>query len=163
MPIRFRCPKCQGLLSIARRKAGMTTTCPNCRADVTVPVADEPAASAAVAEEEPTKRSLTAGAAMVKVRVANGKTAPKPTDDPPSEPLFERPDFEKLIDRKAKTGETKPTASAVMAPSPAAPPAHPMIGAEGGFYVSRGAVAVFAVMMVVLVVMAFATGFLLGS
>lgn len=37
MPIRFRCVNCDGLLSIARRKAGTITRCPKCHTEVTVP------------------------------------------------------------------------------------------------------------------------------
>lgn len=37
MPIRFRCGYCNRLLGIARRKAGSETTCPHCGYTVTVP------------------------------------------------------------------------------------------------------------------------------
>ena len=37
MAIRFRCPACDRRLSIATRKAGARTACPNCKATVTVP------------------------------------------------------------------------------------------------------------------------------
>jgi|GEM_PF-1613330 len=40
MPIQFRCPHCRARLSITRRKAGMTTTCPRCRQEVRVPEID---------------------------------------------------------------------------------------------------------------------------
>ena len=40
MPIRFRCPMCDGLLSTARRKAGSEVACPKCGFDITVPEAD---------------------------------------------------------------------------------------------------------------------------
>lgn len=44
MPIRFRCSHCNRLLGIATRKAGTATTCPHCRASITVPAPDgEPA------------------------------------------------------------------------------------------------------------------------
>ena len=43
MPIRFRCPTCTGLMSIARRKANAVVTCPKCGEQVVVP-ATEPAA-----------------------------------------------------------------------------------------------------------------------
>lgn len=41
MPIRFRCPVCQQLLGIARRKAGSNVRCPNCRNEVLVPAHDQ--------------------------------------------------------------------------------------------------------------------------
>jgi hypothetical protein len=37
MPIRFRCPHCNQLLGIARRKAGTQVQCPTCNAAVHVP------------------------------------------------------------------------------------------------------------------------------
>lgn len=80
-------------------------------------------------------------------------------------PLFERPDFEMLIDPKAKPTEAVVAAAESTAPARAtrSPTTHPLVESEGGFYVSRGSVVVLAVMMVVLVALAFATGFLLGS
>jgi hypothetical protein len=41
MPIRFRCPYCDQLLGIARRKSGAVVDCPRCRGRVGVP-ADAP-------------------------------------------------------------------------------------------------------------------------
>lgn len=40
MPIRFRCPHCNRLLGIARRKAGTQIDCPQCSRAVTVPRPD---------------------------------------------------------------------------------------------------------------------------
>ena len=37
MPIRFLCPACRQLLSIASRKAGHQVECPKCRATIIVP------------------------------------------------------------------------------------------------------------------------------
>ena len=37
MPIRFRCPNCQQLMGIARRKAGQTVNCPTCEREIRVP------------------------------------------------------------------------------------------------------------------------------
>lgn len=45
MPIRFRCSACNQQLSIATRKAGARTGCPNCKAAVTVPGASVPSES----------------------------------------------------------------------------------------------------------------------
>lgn len=42
MPIQFRCPKCNQLLSIAQRKAGTQTTCPKCQILIAVPSDDAP-------------------------------------------------------------------------------------------------------------------------
>jgi biopolymer transport protein ExbD len=40
MPIRFRCTQCHQLLSVSRKKAGVTTVCPACGAEVRVPTLD---------------------------------------------------------------------------------------------------------------------------
>ena len=40
MPIRFRCSRCNRLLGIARRKAGVETKCPHCGATIMVPQDD---------------------------------------------------------------------------------------------------------------------------
>lgn len=42
MSILFRCPRCDKRLSIAERKAGTHTFCPNCNASVAVPIDDAP-------------------------------------------------------------------------------------------------------------------------
>jgi DNA-directed RNA polymerase subunit RPC12/RpoP len=41
MPIRFRCPHCERLLGIARRKAGSQIHCPQCGESVLVPGEDD--------------------------------------------------------------------------------------------------------------------------
>jgi hypothetical protein len=54
MPIRFRCPYCQQLLGIARRKAGSQVACPTCQAQVLVPDSDpQPAPAPATGPERP--------------------------------------------------------------------------------------------------------------
>src|SRR5438105_3396387 len=40
MPIRFRCPHCDQLMGIARRKTGLTVRCPRCSEAVVVPAPD---------------------------------------------------------------------------------------------------------------------------
>ena len=60
LPIQFRCPACDRRLSIATRKAGTSTACPNCNAAVTVP---------GPPREEPASRSRTI---LVTVCVALG-------------------------------------------------------------------------------------------
>ena len=71
-------------------------------------------------------------------------------------PLFEREDFERLLEpaiRKAnEDAATKPV-----------PQASPLVPVEDGITISRGAVASLAVLMVVLLAMAFATGYLVGT
>ena len=43
--IRFRCYRCGKLLGTSPSRAGKTTTCPNCKADLIVPEPDDPAKS----------------------------------------------------------------------------------------------------------------------
>ncbi len=42
MPIRFHCPKCHIRLSVAERKAGHSSPCPNCRQVITIPAEGPP-------------------------------------------------------------------------------------------------------------------------
>jgi len=53
MAIRFRCPHCQTLQSIAHRKAGLVVKCAACEDDVLVPMADEGAATTAPPADKP--------------------------------------------------------------------------------------------------------------
>ncbi|HCC99154.1 MAG TPA: biopolymer transporter ExbD, partial [Planctomycetaceae bacterium] len=50
MPIRFRCPSCQQVLSVTSRKAGQKVRCPACQSALKVPTPkvespEEPAAA----------------------------------------------------------------------------------------------------------------------
>ena len=55
MPIRFRCPSCQQVLSVTSRKAGQTVRCPACQSALKVPTpkAESPAEPAAAPPVEP--------------------------------------------------------------------------------------------------------------
>ncbi|HEY2785545.1 MAG TPA: hypothetical protein VGJ05_11285 [Fimbriiglobus sp.] len=122
MPIRFRCVGCGGILAIARRKAGANVLCPKCSVSVVVPgastVPDPDKAEAPV-------RSAVAGEAVItdRKRGANGRNKTRkaaqavPAGDPP---LFERLDFESLLQPAvAKANEIPKTAA------PAVPPTTP--------------------------------------
>jgi phage FluMu protein Com len=133
MPIQFRCPACGGRLSIAKRKAGNQVACPKCRAAVTVPGSEREAA--------------TVAAPAVAVAVS------KPAVDE-DRPLFERDDFEALIEDAPKP---------VFAPAANTEPPREFADADDGILISRGAATALAVLMLVLLAMAFATGYLIGS
>ncbi len=62
MPIHYRCPSCDQLLSITTRKAGHEVPCPQCGAMTVVPLADEPleSGSASSAVEEPVDHEMFA-------------------------------------------------------------------------------------------------------
>ncbi len=56
MPIQFRCTQCRQVLSVSRKKAGATLTCPACKATIKVPELDTPPAPAVpppAAEQQP--------------------------------------------------------------------------------------------------------------
>jgi hypothetical protein len=74
MAIRFRCSACNRRLSIATRKAGTQTACPNCKATVTVPGA-APAPTEPEAANPPGRRlmlvaALTGGVLLLAAGVA---------------------------------------------------------------------------------------------
>jgi hypothetical protein len=77
----------------------------------------------------------------------------KPGD---SGPLFEREDFESLL-----TPAVRNAGEEALRPAPQQLPSSPPL--EEGIAISRGAVVSLAVLMVVLLAMAFATGYLVGT
>ena len=108
MPIRFRCPTCTGLMSIARRKASAVVSCPKCGEQVIVP----PTASSDGGEPV---ANGAAGTATRTRPAARAKTVDRP--------LFERPDFDSLLTQAgvaAAPTPAKPVASAEPVPAPAA-------------------------------------------
>lgn len=42
MPLQFRCPACRETISVSSRLAGATSPCPNCKAEITVPMPGQP-------------------------------------------------------------------------------------------------------------------------
>lgn len=218
MPIRFRCPGCDGLLSIARRKAGTDVACPKCGELVIVPpIPDdqtemdldgpEDAPEVPSPNKEPIKveapkpepvvkskptRPLESGGAGVQtvVAVKEPRTtavaelekpkppAPAPVLAPAStkpkksdSPLFEDPQFEALLKQdvskvSAEVNGSKPHPAAgsgekvipakVLAASAASPDSQ-------GIFLSRGALTMMVVAGLVLLALAFAAGYLVGS
>ena len=116
MPIRFRCPHCERLLGIARRKAGTPIRCPQCGEGVTVPHQDEapdrtlrdlddllgpvPGANGSMPQPapEPAESVLITQdvATMAPPRMPASKPTPK-RQSYGEEPLFERADMEELL------------------------------------------------------------------
>ncbi len=94
MPIQFRCPSCDRMLGIAKRKAGSSVKCPRCAADVRVPAL----AGMAVETNGPVGAApaIPKGSpnAVAPPAPATAKRAERKVD---SMPLFERPDFESLL------------------------------------------------------------------
>lgn len=134
MPIPFRCPACDRRLSIATRKAGTRTTCPNCKAVVTVPGAPAAPETDSEAEGPSTLRTVLATACVALflfggLSVALALALRKPADRAPEqakvdsaavapvqqpEPVLAKP--------QAAVGEQKQPAPS---PSPPAPQPQP--------------------------------------
>ena len=157
MPIRFRCETCNGKLSIATRKIGEPVECPRCSMSMIVP-------SSSQLGEELTELLLTVGSRQ-HTPVAEGKPAsrPEPTKSsvPLEEmPLFERKDFEKLLDPRLKQPKPLPLPEEnARPPQPVQPQFDPMNYTDA-IVISRAKATVLAVCMVVLLGLAFGLGFL---
>jgi hypothetical protein len=150
MPIRFRCPNCQQLMGIARRKAGQMVRCPTCERDVRVP--DEEASPVAPVLPRPPY------------------TAPAPAE---AGPVFDRGDFDALLHAPS-------SGQAVAPPAPRPPPqgvpgagrrpalvpnVEPVSLATGpttGLVLSSRQVTLGSALAVVVVAIAFAAGVLVG-
>jgi phage FluMu protein Com len=103
MPIRFRCEFCKQLLGIARRKAGSTVRCPTCQNEVMVPARD--AEFLPEPEEAP---------GSVPGTVPTPGTAP---ESPAAGALFERDDFEAILEGAVSQEPSRSVAAAsVQAP-----------------------------------------------
>ena len=143
MPIRFRCPKCEGLLSIARRKAGTQIVCPKCHDEVLVPSADLDTAEPEIdlADEGTIAESTTAQ--VIEPLVGEEKSASA---------LFEKPDFaQSLIG-------TVPVVSGINVESYEIA----SVPIEDGIFITHKTAMILGLLSVVLLGLAFATGFLMG-
>ncbi len=125
MPIQFRCPSCDRMLGIAKRKAGTSVKCPRCAADVRVPAlagmaveTNGPVGAAPAIPKAPREAISTTAPATV---VAAPRAAPgeRKVD---SMPLFERPDFESLLNPALEKAKPEPAKAPVAAAVLAAPP-----------------------------------------
>lgn len=137
MPIRFRCHRCNQLMGIARRKAGMTVRCPTCHADLVVPQTDEEPAA-----------------------------APPIVAPPPAAPLFERSDFEAFLESPAREPSPPPAVPPTEGEHPVLPsleltperkPSHPP-----GLVLSPTQATWLTVAAILLLALAFGAGLLVG-
>ncbi len=126
MPIQFRCPSCDRMLGIAKRKAGTSVKCPRCAADVRVPalagmaVETNGPVGAAPAIPKAPKDAISATAPSAVVAAPRSAPAERKVD---SMPLFERPDFESLLNPALEKAKPAPVIAAPTAvPANAAPP-----------------------------------------
>ena len=154
MPVRFRCDTCNGKLSIATRKIGQSVACPRCHESMTVP-------SASQIGEELTELLLTVGRSH---RETNGvepeqslsKTALRPGKSLEEMRLFERSDYEKLLDPHAKLPKPLPLPGEV--PLVAIAPTQPLAITDA-IIIGRTKATVLAVVVVLLLGLAFGLGY----
>lgn len=157
MPIRFKCPTCERMLSIARRKAGTRVVCPRCEDDVMVPDAD--LADEEEVNVEPVDESPGSGTKPIAI---GAPPKPKPQARPKQDKLFEESDFEQLLDEKVKNAADEAAAKKPEPSKPIPTPPTPEPLVEKGVILSRGAAVILSVLMLVLLGLAFATGYLIG-
>ena len=127
MPVRFRCDTCNGKLSIATRKIGTPVECPRCNESMMVPTASQ-------IGEELTELLLTVGSRGREVAEETedrSAPTPKPASRPGKSlndmPLFERSDFDKLLDPRLKDAKPLPLPE----PVPIAPAIDPFAHIDG--------------------------------
>ena len=161
MPVQFRCTSCRGKLSISRRKAGNQVDCPKCGQPLTVPTGD------AMADEltELLVAVQSAGKADARPMTPAARLAAKRPVNLEDMPLFERSDFEKLLDPLARTPDPRP----IPLPLPddgipdrsnaAPPPGHD----PDAIVLTRTTATLLVVAVVVLLGLAFAAGFLVSG
>jgi phage FluMu protein Com len=159
MPIRFRCVYCDKLLGIARRKAGSVVNCPQCKQPLIVPTP----------EPEPEPTAATAG-----------PSAPPPVPAP----LFERDDFDELLQggatirtsedsRRRKRSKSSRPAQLPARPHPVerdlpappplpAPQIQPPLAQPAGIILTTGKLILLIVVVLMLVVVAFGGGVVVG-
>ena len=154
VPIRFRCDTCNGKLSIATRKIGTPVECPRCNQSMMVP-------SASQLGEELTELLLTVGSRRESAGSEETQSAPAPTRTAAKledMPLFERSDFEKLLDPRGKHPTPLPLpVEEVLEPLP---PVNLANYPDDAIVLSRTKATVLAVGVVVLLGLAFGLGFL---
>ncbi|MFO0849141.1 MAG: hypothetical protein U0871_11400 [Gemmataceae bacterium] len=152
MPIRFRCPTCMGLLSIARRKAAATIACPKCGETVIVPdLPSEPDLAPDVSPAGSDEAAVVVTSAPPKRKLVQRHHDPK---------LFEK-DIEQLLD-KFIPAPPPPPERAAAEPEPVAVEVAAKPKADDAVYVSRLTAAVLGVLALVLLGVAFVTGFFIG-
>lgn len=193
MPIRFRCGYCNRLLAIARRKAGMETTCPHCGYTVTVPEDEEAPAEEPEQSEQseagqfedldglmnpyedaepspplppPPPVPLQHSPRTPTQQQPRSAPAPVPARAGAPKPFFER-DIDSLLgDADAKKPMTLPPptpAQAAAAAAAAAMDARNLESDQGKIVLSVQMATMLAVGAIVLLGLSFAVGFLVGT
>jgi phage FluMu protein Com len=188
MPIRFRCHRCNKLLGIARRKAGAETTCPHCGATTTVP-SDDPTPGGGSEQSNlddidellnpfgapppPSPPPPARPTPPPPAPVARAAPPPRPAPPPAPEPLAleedlpegERPLFERDLD--AVLGVVhKPLGREEVNPPPRPTSGMDAMSVEeerGQIVLSSQKATALAIVVVLLIALAFAAGFMMAS
>ena len=160
MPIQFACDHCGGTLSIAKRKAYSLIDCPKCGCKQVVPAESRANGSA----------KSVAIAAQAGVKTIDRAAAVKDL------PLFERPDFENLLEpakNRLPEPKTKPVEPVVVSPAPAVP-ADPnrelrdlatgveLMNRGGRISLHRNHLILAAILVLVLIGLSFMLGFIVA-
>lgn len=162
MPIQFACDHCGGTLSIAKRKAYSLIDCPKCGCKQVVPAESRGNGTA----------KKVAVAAQSSVKTPDRSTAVKDL------PLFERDDFENLLDpakNRLPDSGTKPksveTVTAVPVPVAPADPNRELhdlaagvelMDRDGRISLHRNHLILAAVLVLVLIGLSFTLGFIVA-
>ena len=173
MPIRFRCPQCDRMLGIARRKSGTQTACPQCGKMLTVPVQDDRTELADL--DMLLNPAANGGAAHQPQPVAvapRPAPAPRPPQPAPRKPPLseDRPLFEKG-DVDAVLGLVKFGGEKLELDDDKTPRVKPVSGMDAmslasdatKLVLSPGKATLLAVAVVVLLAVAFAAGYLIAA
>ena len=141
MPIRFRCVYCNKLLGIARRKGGAVVNCPECNQPLIVPTPE--------AEQAPALSSSHRGHDPIKKGVK----------------LFERDDFDSLIDQLPGSAKASPKAEA-KSPSPLLDDSEEdsalTLTKQSGYLLTNSQVVWIGSSVLILIALAFVGGYFAG-
>ncbi len=91
MPVRFLCPACHQLLSIATRKIGSEVDCPKCRSTILVPDPQQPTRSEVANPFEQGGLEQALAAITSGAKSAPGPSPAPPKNSPSAAELLQRP------------------------------------------------------------------------
>jgi hypothetical protein len=174
MPIQFRCPHCNQLMGIARRKTGTVIHCPTCTKPLIVPRSNEAAEEPAL--HTPARQRPDSLLEKIDVDAILNPPAPgRAAEAVKTEKLKPvaaggKPPAPPPPHRSPASLDARPAAIANAAPAAAAPangadpdlPSLALVPNERGIVISRTRLILLAVAGLVLVVLAFVLGLVVG-
>jgi hypothetical protein len=154
MPIQFRCKECRKRLSISRRKVGQPIECPACKAELKVPAVSDlgKQLNELLLASAGADRSTTAAEHGSNSTPTKQNHVVQHADD---EPLFERQEFREMLLAKSSTDHELPVVEPSVAKAAVARPATISLTTSTLFTLGAS--------VALLLFMAFAAGYLLGS